>query len=119
MKSFPKIIAILESIYRSPFGLLHQALIKKHLNDYLKKLALDEERNKYLISWIGYFLVSNEIKSCKLKLNDLIAKSVFKNKGYLFIDCKEFKLFVSSKTVTKKISMLEHLAVFEPPVSIN
>jgi hypothetical protein len=119
IKSFPKIMAILESIYRSPFGVAHKGLIGKYLNAYLKKLAEHEERNKYLISWIVYFLVSNDLKPYKLKLNDLITKTVINNKRYLFKECKDFKLFISSKIIRKKISMLKHLVVFEPPVSIN
>jgi hypothetical protein len=33
----------------------------------------------------------------------------------MFKECKDFKMFLGCKSVGKKISMLEHLAVFDPP----
>lgn len=118
IKSFPKIIAILEAILRSPFGAIHQKLIVDHLESYLIKLSGEEERNKYLISWISYFLVSNGLEkllSFKPRFKDIITRSIFNNRGLLFKDCKEFKLFEGCKSVGKKISMLKHLDVFDPP----
>ncbi|MGB2972399.1 MAG: RNA-directed DNA polymerase [Candidatus Competibacter sp.] len=118
IKAFPKIIAIIESVLRSPVGVGHQKDIVEYLELFLKKLSLEEERNKYLISWICYFLVSNNLEkqlSFKPKFKDPITRSIFMNRGNIFKDRKEFKLFMGSKTVAKKISMLQHLEVFNPP----
>ena len=118
IKAFPKIIAILESILQSRFGSMHESLIVEHMNDFLIKLTKEEERNKYLISWISYFLVSNDLEkylSEKPKLKDPITRSILNNRGTIFKDSKDFKLFTGCKTISKKITMLEHLDIFNPP----
>ncbi len=117
-KAFPKIVAILEAILSSRFGTLHRKLIIDHLESYVSSLCGEEERNKYLISWIGYFLVSNGLKnklSRNPQLKDTITRSVFSNRGLLFKGCKEFKLFVGCRSARRKMSMPEHLDVFHPP----
>ncbi len=118
VKSFPKIMAILESVLKSPFGINHQAQIVEYLGQYLSSLSNEEERNKYLISWISYFLVSNNLHkllSFKPALKDPITKSILNNRGSIFKDCKDHKLFIGCRTISKKVTMLEHLDVFNPP----
>ena len=61
VKAFPKVMAILEMLLKSPFGLLNQVQIVEYLGNYLERLSKEEERNKYLISWISYFLVSHSL----------------------------------------------------------
>jgi len=118
IKAFPKIIAILEGILKSSFGHMHQKIIVEYLEDYLLTLSEEEERNKYLISWISYFLVSNgldDLLSTRPKYKDPITRSIFNNRGNVFKDCKEHKIFVGCKTMAKKVTMIEHLDVFDPP----
>lgn len=120
VKTFPKVMAIIEAVIRSSFGKMHEAEIVKHLEEYLKTLSYDdgEQRNKYLISWISYFLVSNNLKrrlSFKSKYKDPITRSVFNNRAAIFKDCKEHTLFESSLKMGKKLSMLQYLDVFNPP----
>lgn len=118
VKSFPKVIAILESILKTSLGSVHQSEIVEYLEEFLTELAKDEERNKYLISWISYFLVSNDlIKDLKVKpsFTDPITRTVFNNRCSIFKDSKEFKLFEGSRSVAKRMTMLEHLDIFNPP----
>tara|TARA_B110000908_G_scaffold169878_1_gene227987 strand:- start:916 stop:2460 length:1545 start_codon:yes stop_codon:yes gene_type:complete len=118
VKAFPKIIAILESILKSNFGSLHQKIIVDYLEEYLITLSEEEERNKYLISWISYFLVSNGLDNLlkvKPKYKDPITSSILNNRGNVFKDCKEHKIFVGCKKMGKKVTMMEHLDVFDPP----
>ncbi|MEO2279512.1 RNA-directed DNA polymerase [Pseudoalteromonas pernae] len=118
IKAFPKIIAILEGVLKSDFGFIHQDTIVEYLEDYLITLSEEEERNKYLISWISYFLVSNgldKLLSTKPKYKDPITRSILNNRGNVFKDCKEHKIFVGCKTIAKKVTMIEHLDVFNPP----
>lgn len=118
IKAFPKIIGILESILRSHFGIVHQELIVEYMESFLLKLTKEENRNKYLISWISYFLVSNRLDKLlteKPKLKDPITRSILNNRGAIFKDAKDFKLFTGCTTIAKKITMLEHLDVFNPP----
>ena len=118
VKSFPKILAIIESILRSPFGQQHSAEITSYLDTYLRRLSSDEPRNTYLISWIAYFLVSNNLK---LRLNfspryrNPITRSVFNNRGSVFLDAADFKLFEGCRTAGKMRSMLSYLDIFNPP----
>lgn len=118
VKAFPKVMAILEEVLKSPFGMLHQVQIVEYLESYLQRLSKEEERNKYLISWISYFLVSHDLVkhlSFKPKFKDPITRSIFNNRGAVFKNCKDFKLFVGCKAIAKKVSMFEHLDVFDPP----
>lgn len=118
VKSFPKVLAIIEGILRSPFGMVHEDEIVAYLEKYLESLAQEEDRNKHLICWVNYFLVSNRLKDkigIKPKFKDPITRSVFNNRAALFKDAKDFKLFQSSVSIGKKVLMLEHLDVFDPP----
>lgn len=118
VKAFPKVMAIIESVYRSPFGILHTTAIVEYLEEYLDSLAQDEERNRYLIAWIGYFLVSNKLVgqlSARPSLSDTITRSVFANRSFLFTNRRDYKLFKGAVTVGKQVSMLQHLDLFNPP----
>jgi hypothetical protein len=116
IRSFPKVIAIIESILKNPFGLSHQKEILSYLESFLKKLSQDEERNKYLISWICYFIVSNRLKtkiSFKPSYNDPITKSTFNNRTTIFKGCKDHKLFMGSVSAGDKKTMTQYLDVFD------
>ncbi len=118
VKAFPKIIAIIESVIRSPFGNAHTGEIVAYLERYLKNLSEDEERNKYLISWISYFLISNNLKrhlTFRPKYKDLITRSVFNNRGLVFKGCPDFDIFVGSLKIGKRMSMLDYLDIFNTP----
>lgn len=118
VKAFPKVMAILENLLKSPFGIIHQIKIIEYLESYLKRLAQDEERNKYLISWISYFLSSQDLVkllSFKPKFKDPITRSIFRNKGMVFHTCSDFKIFEGCKSAAKKGTMFKHLDVFDPP----
>ncbi len=117
-KAFPKILAIIESILKSPFGKAHVDDIVKYLEELLKKLlSQGETDNKYLITWIAYFIRSNNLekklqKSYKFK--DPIVRSTYTSRFTFFNSCPDFKVFLGVKQTTKTISMLEHLDVFKP-----
>jgi hypothetical protein len=118
VKSFPKVLAIIEGILRSPFGIIHEAEIVAYLENYLRSLSDEEDRNKHLISWVSYFLVSNKLKdklAFKPTFKDPVTRTVYNNHGHLFKDASDFKLFEGSVAVGKKVSMIEHLDVFDPP----
>ncbi|WP_211233721.1 RNA-directed DNA polymerase [Zooshikella ganghwensis] len=120
IKSFPKVMAILESMLNS-FGKNQKKQIVEYLDQYLYSLSNDEDRNKYLISWISYFIVSNDLKSeikFKPSFQDIITKTVYNNKNNIFNQISDFQLFIGCKKISQKVSMIEHLAIFNPP-SIN
>lgn len=122
VKAFPKIVAILEQVIRSDAGNGLTEPLVSHLEAYLHKLADDEARNKYLISWIGYFLGSNDLlKLMKKKpgFKDKIANSSMTGRGKLFSDAPDFKLLEGVKASGKRVSLFEHLRVFNPPKYIR
>lgn len=118
VKAFPKIMAILEQVIRrDPDNGLAKPLVS-HLEAYLHKLSGDEARNRYLISWIGYFLASNDLLKLlkeKPKFKDPIAKRSMTGRGKLFGDAADFKLIEGVKASGKRVSLFEHLNVFNPP----
>lgn len=118
VKAFPKVVAILEQVIRSDDGNGLTEPLVSHLEAYLHKLSGDEARNKYLISWIGYFLASNDLLKLlkkKPKFKDLIANSSMTGRGNLFGNAADFKLIEGVKTAGKRVSLFEHLDVFNPP----
>lgn len=118
IKAFPKIMAILESIIRSTDGLIYRQSILVYLEEFLCRISAEEARNKYLISWLLYFLVSNglyEQLENKPLLKDPITKSIATNQPKVFTDAKEFKLFQGCKTIAREVTLLKHLDVFNPP----
>lgn len=122
VKAFPKIVAILEQVIRSDTGNGLTEPLVSHLEEYLHKLANDEPRNKYLISWIGYFLASNDLLNLlkvRPKLKDQVAKSSMTGRGKLFGDAPDFKLIEGVKTSGRRVSLFEHLDVFHPPKHID
>ncbi|MFN4776878.1 MAG: hypothetical protein ACK5L4_13950 [Pseudanabaena sp.] len=117
-KSFPKILAIIEAIIKSPFGSKHIDLIFEHLEEFLVKLKSEEMNNRYLVTWIIYLIRSNSLES-KLKdssyqFTDPIVCATYNDKFTAFSEHKDFEIFSSVKTMAKKITMLEHLDVFKP-----
>lgn len=117
-KAFPKIVAILEQVIHSDAGNGLKEPLVSHLEAYLHKLAGDEARNKYLISWIGYFLGSNDLLKLlkkKPRFKDKIANSSMTGKGKLFSDAPDFKLLEGVKASGNRVSLFDHLRVFKSP----
>lgn len=116
-KAFPKILAIIEAILRSPFGKKHSESIAEHLDDYLMQLSQKESENRYLIAWICYFLRANDLEkhiTKKYKFQDPIVRATYTSRFTLFKACKDFKVFQGVKLASKKMSLLQHLDVFKP-----
>lgn len=60
-KAFPKVLAIIEAVLRSPAGNRFATDIGEHLCDFLKLLMERESENRYLIAWLFYFLRANAL----------------------------------------------------------
>lgn len=116
IKAFPKVLGILEAIIKTRDGKRLRNSISTHLGNYLKTLTGREDENRYLIAWIIYFLAANDLRKQigKHKSKDPIVRSVYSNRGLIYKQCKDFKLFIGTKAASKKISLLRHLDVFKP-----
>lgn len=119
-KSFPKILAIIEAILKSSFGLKHIDSIIEHLEEFLYILKNQEMNNRYLITWIIYFIKSNNLED-RLKnpynfknFSDPIVCATLEEKFTVFNNCPDFKIFSDVQTVAKEVTLLEHLDVFKP-----
>jgi len=116
-KAFPKILGIIESVLDNNQEKWIREVIGTHLGNYLEELSTNENRFRYLIIWILYFMKSNNLEKYiikKHKYKDPIVKSIQSNRNHVFNECKDFKLFLGIKSARKQISMLRHLDVFEP-----
>ncbi|MBO0350740.1 RNA-directed DNA polymerase [Phormidium pseudopriestleyi FRX01] len=118
IKSFPKILGIIEAILQSNFGKIYTDSIVEHLEEFLAELKTREIENSYLISWIVYFIKSNKLED-KLKdkthsFENPIVKAIHEDTLTFFDDCSDFKIFSDVATVSKNITLLKHLDVFNP-----
>lgn len=116
-KAFPKVLAIIESILQTPFGNKHATEIAEHLADHLSDLSKRESENRYLISWICYFLRANKLSTHikdKYKYKDPIVRATYTSRFSLYKQCKDFEVFLTVKKTALKTSLLKHLDVFKP-----
>ena len=116
-KAFPKVLATIEAILKSPFGARHADSIAEHLSSHLRQLAQKEAENRYLIAWIIYFLRANGLEKAigrKYKFRDPIVRATYTSRFGLFKGCKDFEVFLGVKQAAKKTSLLQHLDVFKP-----
>jgi Reverse transcriptase (RNA-dependent DNA polymerase) len=120
VKAFPKTLAILEAVLKTPSGKTHAQAIVAHLESYLETLgatAQEESENRYLIMWIGYFLRANSLEKWmkeKYSFKDPVVRSVYTSRNGIFKNCTDFTIFEGVKTCCRRITMLEHLDVFKP-----
>ena len=116
-KAFPKVLATIESILKSPFGKKHSVEIAEHLEEHLAQLSKRETENRYLIAWICYFLRANDFTShvaAKYKYRDPIVRATYTSRFTLYKHCSDFKVFLGIKQAATKTSLLKHLDVFKP-----
>lgn len=121
VKSFPKVLAILEAIIKSSVGVNHRGDIEEYIADFLLSLSCDEERNKYLISWLSYFVVANRIalpNGKRPQFKDPITRSIFNNRATIFKNRTDFILFRGVNKSARSVSLVKHLDIFNPPKAI-
>jgi hypothetical protein len=115
-KSFPKILAIIEAMLRSPSGRKHAADIGEHLVGFLHELSKQEADNHYLMSWIYYFLLANSLDHGLSSIPDPehpIPRAVRTSQFEEFASAPDFKVFQGVEAASKTISLLEHLDIFK------
>ena len=116
IKSFPKVLAIIEAILHSRFGSQHQEEIATHLGSHLADLAVNERQHRYLLLWIVYFMRANGLdrymKTHHFK--DPVLRATFTSHEPASLKHPDFKLTRGVKQAARGRSLLEHLAVFTP-----
>jgi len=88
-------------------------VIEIHLNTLLKKLAINPDNNRYLISWIVYFLKSNKLKIYqRYRFSDPVVKAIYSNRKDPIFMHADYTIFRNIKTSKKAISLIEHIDLF-------
>lgn len=114
-RSFPRILGLVEAMMIASDQQSTAHKIEKHLNNLLCDLSKDIEENRYLISWIIYFLKSNGLKIKRsITFTNPILHSIQSNRCNIFTASKDFRLFRGVRAAKHAGSLLKHLDVFEP-----
>jgi hypothetical protein len=115
VKTFPKILGVIEAMMLQSNSQATRDLIEKHLNLLLQDLRRNWEENRYLISWILYFLKSNGFPVLmRKKFNHPILTSIKSNKNNIFTTCRDFRLYRRVSSARTAGSLAYHLDVFKP-----
>ena len=113
IKSFPGILGLLETMIVLSNNPDIAETIEKHLNKLLTVLARDEDTNRYVISWILYFLKSNNLRVRTVRtFNDPILMSIQSNRIKVFDSISDFKLFRGVRMANRSGLLLKHLDAF-------
>ena len=114
IKAFPSILAIIEEIFKENSNEDIKKIIEEHLNALLDKFAQNPENNRYLITWIVYFLKSNKLQINHIyTFSDPIEKAVYNNRKDTLFQNPDFAIFRSISKSKKAISMIEHIDIFK------
>jgi hypothetical protein len=115
IKTFPKILGLIESMMIQSNRQDTRDLVEQYLKLLLKDLKINSEENRYLISWILYFLKSNNFSAPRMgKFNHPILDSIKSNKNLIFNSCTDFKLYRDISKTKKESSLSYHLDIFKP-----
>ena len=114
IKAFPRILGLVEAIMTASGRRRTVETVERYLNKMLLGLLQDAEENRYLISWILYFLKSNglSVKGTYLG-DDPVLRSLESNRSHLFPDAKDFRLFRGLRATRHRGSLLRHTDVFK------
>jgi len=115
IKTFPKILGVIEAMMIEANSQSARELVSKHLKLLLQELRNNSEDHRYLISWILYFLKSNDFPvPIRKSLNHPILDSIKSNKNKIFTNCSDFSLYRTVKSAKSAGSLSYHLDVFKP-----
>ena len=113
-QSFPRVLGLVEAMMKGAPKSIRLA-VEGHLNNLLSRLCGNEEENRYLISWVLYFLISNRFQvKVPHRFGNLVLKSVQSSRSVLYPKARDFKLFRGVLAAGRAGSMLKHLDVFKP-----
>jgi hypothetical protein len=115
VKTFPKILGVIEAMMAQSNNQAIRDLVEKHLKLLLRELIKNWEDNRYLISWILYFLKSNGFPvRIRQQFNHPILDSIKSNKNRIFNTRCDFSLYRCISSAKAAGSLSYHLDVFKP-----
>lgn len=114
IRSLPRILGLVEAMMIASGQASATRTIERHLNNMLMKLSKEPDENRYLISWLLYFLKSNglTVKGSSVFANPILI-SIQSNTCNVFTGAKDFRLFRGVRAARRSGSLLKHLDVFK------
>ncbi len=113
IRSLPRILGLVEAMIIASSRASATRAVERHLNNVLAEVSKEPDENRYLISWLLYFLKSNGLMvKGSPSFADPILTSVQSNTCNLFAGAKDFRLFRGVRTARRAGGLLKHLDVF-------
>jgi hypothetical protein len=114
IRSMPRILGLAEAMMIASGQTGAALAVERHLNNVLGELSKEPDENRYVISWLLYFLKSNGLTVKKsVSYTDQILASIQSNRCKVFTGAKGFRLFRGVRTARRAGGLLKHLDVFK------
>lgn len=116
VKAFPKALAVIEAILRTPDGLPKRRMIGEHFAVLFEELNRRPSENAFLQCWICYFMRSNRLMDHfkrRYRLSDPIVRASYTSRFGAFASRSQFTLFEPVQRASNRATLLQHLSVFE------
>lgn len=114
IRSLPRILGLVEAMMIASGRTSATRAVERHLNNVLAELSKEPDENRYLISWLLYFLKSNGLTvKGSPSFADPILTSIQSNTCNVFAGAKDFRLFRGVRTARRAGGLLKHLDVFK------
>jgi hypothetical protein len=114
IRSMPRILGLVEAMMIASGQTGAALAVERHLNNKLAELSKEPDENRYVISWLLYFLKSNGLTVKKsVSYTDQILASIQSNRCKVFTRAKGFRLFRGVRTARRAGGLLKHLDVFK------
>ena len=113
IKSFPGILRLLERMIVLAKNPAIAKTIERHVNKLLTDLARDQDANRYVMSWVLYFLKSNKLQvRTRRTFNDPILRSIQSDRIKVFTSMSDLRLFRGVRMARRAGLLLRHLDAF-------
>lgn len=114
IRSLPRILGLVEAMMIASGQTSAARAVERHLNNVLAELSKEPDENRYVISWLLYFLKSNGLTvKGSVSFADPILTSIQSNTRKVFVEAKDFRLFRGVGAARRAGGLLKHLDVFK------
>ncbi|MEX2382208.1 MAG: RNA-directed DNA polymerase [Opitutales bacterium] len=115
VKAFPKILGFIEAMLSETNDPGFSKFLEGHLTNLIAKLIANTDDNRYLITWILYFMKKHGMTLPNMPgVNNAILQSIRTNRQKIFSKSTDYQLFRKVRKTRLKAPLLKYLDVFEP-----